>query len=130
MNKTESRVTKIENLLSVIRSEIPSTIGGLLVTDDGFIVASQFDNEIDYYEVGAALSSMLQQVRNFSKNIFDEQEQRVSLQSKTGDIQIFSLTDSTNLVIVSNSDSKPGLLLLRVKKIKNMLIDIILNKKS
>ncbi len=130
MKTDDDRILKLENLLSVIKSEIPGTRGSLIINDDGFIIASCLDREPDFKETGLFFSTIIQKIRHFSGKIFNEKELRISLMAKKGDIQLFPLSSSVNLVIISNSDTKPGLLLLRIKKIIDIMNETINSKKK
>ncbi|MEN8222987.1 MAG: hypothetical protein ABFR36_06970 [Acidobacteriota bacterium] len=111
-----------------MRLEVPGTKGSLLVTDDGFIIASDINEEIDYYEMGKLYVSFNETGKNFTKKIFNSPGIRFSIWNKGGDIQCFPVNNSILLIIISDSDSRPGLLLLRVTKMIEILKEILENE--
>ncbi len=123
----DERITKINELLSVLRTEVPGTKGSFIMTTDGFLIASDLKDEykIDHYDIGNLFLSLLEKGENFAEKILKLPVLRYSLWSKNGDIQVFPLNKTILLIIISDSGSRPGLLLLRVSKLIDILKMII-----
>lgn len=125
---SDKRILKFKELLTVLRSEVPGTRGVFVINPDGFILASDIEFEINHYEIGRLFSILGKKGKNFSKKTLGSPVMRVSIWSDKGDIQFFPLENSIYLVVISDSNSRPGLLLLRVTKVIDILKTIINNK--
>lgn len=122
---SDKRILKLNELLAVLRSEVPGTKGAFVINPDGFILASDIDFEIDHYEIGRFFSILEKKGGKLSKKALRSPVIRVAIWSDKGDIQLFPLRNSIYLVVLSDFDSRPGLLLLRVTKIIEIFNKII-----
>jgi len=122
------RIVRLNELLSALRSEVPGTRASFLVTIDGFMIASDIGDSIDQYEIGKLISSMEQKGQKFAENVLKDRGKRFVVWSEKGDIQLFPLKNSSILFVLSDSDSRPGLLQLRVAKIIEIIEAVINNE--
>ena len=120
-------IVKLNELLKSLSSEVPGTNGSLLITEDGFIIASNLGNETDCYEIGKMYSSFSKTGQKFTEKVFKSPGIRFSIWNEDGDIQCFPVNNNIFLVIISNFDSRPGLLLLRVTKMIELLREVLEN---
>ncbi len=123
------RIVRLNELLTALRSEVPGTRASFIVTIDGFMIASDHGADIDQYEIGKLISSMEQKGEDFAENILKSPGTRFSIWSEKGDIQLFPLANSSILFVLSDSDSRPGLLQLRVAKMIE-IIDLVINNEE
>ena len=120
-------IVKLNELLKSLNFEVPGTKGSLLITEDGFIITSSLSNEINYYEMGKIYASFSRTGNKFTEKIFKSPGIRFSIWSENGDIQCFPVSNNILLVIISASESRPGLLLLRVTKMIELLREVLDN---
>ncbi|MCK5004172.1 MAG: hypothetical protein KAS21_03745 [Candidatus Aminicenantes bacterium] len=118
----------MNELLKALRAEVPGTRTSFIVTIDGFMIASDIGEDIDQYEIGKLISSMEQKGQKFAASILKASGTRFAVWSEKGDIQLFPLKNSTILFVLSDSDSRPGLLQLRVAKIIEIIESVINNE--
>lgn len=118
-------IVKLNELLKSLCLEVPGTKGSLLITEDGFIVASNLSNVTEYYEMGKMYASFSKTGKKFTEKILKSPGIRFSIWNKNGDIQCFPVSNNMLLVIVSESESRPGLLLLRVTKMIELLSEVL-----
>ena len=118
-------IIKLDGLLKSLRSEVPGTKGSLLLNDDGFIIVSDMGEESDHYEIGKLFCSFEAIGAKFTEKIFNSQGIRFSIWNDKGDIQFFPVDKTFLLVIISDYNSRPGLLLLRVAKIIEILRELL-----
>lgn len=122
---SDKRIIKLNELLTVLRSEVPGTKGAFVINPDGFILASDIEFEIDHYETGKFFSILEKKGAKLSEKTLRSPLIRVAIWSDKGDIQFFPLRNSIYLVVLSDFDSRPGLLLLRITKIIEIFNKII-----
>ena len=122
------RIVRLNELLTALRLEVPGTRASFLVTSDGFIIASNIGDNIDQYETGKLISSIVQKGQKFAENFLEDPGTRFAVWSEKGDIQLFPLKNSTILFVLSDSDSRPGLLQLRVAKVIEIIEAVINNE--
>lgn len=123
------RVVRLNELLTALRSEVPGTRASFIVTIDGFIIASDIKEDVDQYEIGTLISLMEKKGQNFCENIFKSPGTRFAIWSELGDIQLFPLNNLSILFVLSDADSRPGLLQLRVAKIIE-IINLVINNED
>ena len=122
---SEDLIIKLNELLKTLTSEVPGTKGSLLINSDGFIIASDMREEPDHYETGQLLVSFSLIGKKFTSKVFSGEGIRYSIWNEKGDIQFFPVNEDLLLVIFSDSDSRPGLLLLRITKMIEILRNIL-----
>jgi len=115
------RIAELNKLLNTLRSEVPGTRGSFLLNPDGLVIASDFPEQIDLYETGKLFISLAADGREFASRILHSAGIRFSIWNDKGDIQFFPLAGSFLLVVLSDADSRPGLLLLRVTRLIEVL---------
>jgi len=123
------RVIRLKELLTALRAEVPGTRASFIVNIDGFIIASDIREDIDQYEIGKLISSMEKKGQNFSEIIFRSPGTKFAIWSEKGDIQLFPLKIPAILFVLSDADSRPGLLQLRVSKIIE-IINLVINNED
>jgi len=114
---SDKRIIELNELLKMLRAEVPGTRESFLVNPDGIIIASDIQAEIDSYEMGKLFISLEKSGQKFANTILKSPGIRFSVWNDKGDIQFFPLAGSFLLVVLSDADSRPGLLLLRVTKL-------------
>ncbi len=122
---SEDIIIKVDELLKSLRSEVPGTKGSLLLNDDGFIISSDMCEGSDRYEMGKLFSSFGVIGEKFTEKNFNSKGIRFSIWNDKGDIQFFPVDKNFFLAIISDYNSRPGLLLLRVTKIIEILRELL-----
>jgi len=117
----EQLITRLNELLSALKSEVPGTAGSFLVNDDGFVIASDMGPDFNYFEMGKIFNTFSRIGNKFTEKIFHRPGTRYSIWNETGDIQFFPVNSTLLLVIISGPESRPGLLLLRAGKMVEIM---------
>ncbi len=122
---SNDNIIKLNGLLKSLSFEVPGTKCSFLITEDGFVIASNLSDEKDNYEMGKMFSSFSKTGKKFTDKILGSPGIRFSIWNKDGDIQCFPVNSNILLVIISDSESRPGLLLLRVAKMIELLREVL-----
>lgn len=121
----EEVITKLNELLSSLKSEVPGTAGSFLVNDDGFVIASDIEQSVDHFELGRIFNTFSRTGSKFAEKIFQRPGIRYSIWNETGDIQFFPVNSALLLVTISGPESRPGLLLLRAGKTIEIMRELL-----
>ena len=107
---------RIAEQLRALRTATPEIIGAVVVTMDGFVVASVVPSEIDEDVIGGMAASLLGVGERIAADLMRSEMEQVYVRSPKGYIVVNAITKDAALVLLVTRDAKLGLIFLELKR--------------
>jgi uncharacterized protein len=111
-----SRTERINDVLRSIRVSSPEVIGSVVVSSDGFIIASAIPTEIDEDLIGGMAASLLGVGERIAQDLMRAQMEQVYVRSAKGYIVINAAGPEAALVLLVTREAKLGIIFLELKR--------------
>lgn len=117
-----SKVEKVTDILRSIRTTSPEVIGAVVVSRDGFIVASVIPTEIDEDLIGGMASTLLGVGERIAADLMRSEMEQIYVRSPKGYIIVNAAGPDSALVLLVTRDAKLGMIFIELKRIVNELL--------
>ncbi|MFO0590785.1 MAG: roadblock/LC7 domain-containing protein [Polyangiaceae bacterium] len=117
-----SKVEKVTEILRSIRTSSPEVIGAVVVSRDGFIVASVIPNEIDEDLIGGMASTLLGVGERIATDLMRAEMEQIFVKSPKGYIVVNAAGPESALVLLVTRDAKLGMVFIELKRIVAELV--------
>ena len=123
----DTNINKLNDVINEIKTTVDGIEGVGVVSPDGLVIVSSFENEtLDEEQIAAYTASFLTNSEKTMKYFNKGTPEMLIIKSKEGFIIASSLGEDIGyLVIVTNERVKLGLLMLMMKSLKDKVHDII-----
>lgn len=111
-----SHSNRIVEQLRGLRTSTPEIIGAVVITMDGFVVASVVPSEIDEDVIGGMAASLLGVGERIAADLMRSEMEQVYVRSPKGYIVLNAINKDAALVLLVTRDAKLGLIFLELRK--------------
>ncbi len=117
-----SKVEKVTDILRSVRTSSPEVIGAVVVSRDGFIVASVIPTEIDEDLIGGMASTLLGVGERIATDLMRAEMEQIFVKSPKGYIIVNAAGPESALVLLVTRDAKLGMIFIELKRIVAELV--------
>ena len=112
-----SKVERVTDVLRGLRTTSPEVIGAVVVSRDGFIVASVIPNEIDEDLIGGMASTLLGVGERIATDLMRAEMEQICVRSPKGFIIVNAVGQESALVLLVTRDAKLGMIFIELRRI-------------
>lgn len=112
-----SKVERVTDVLRGLRTTSPEVIGAVVVSRDGFIVASVIPNEIDEDLIGGMASTLLGVGERIATDLMRAEMEQIYVRSPKGFIIVNAVGQESALVLLVTRDAKLGMIFIELRRI-------------
>ena len=114
-----SRIDNLNKILRTLQSQTPDVDGCALVSDDGLMIASALNRDIDETRVAGMTATIASLGLRASKELGRGEVQQVMTRGKDGYTVVLQGPANTLLMVLAGSTAKLGLIFLDMDRARN-----------
>ncbi|NLI99015.1 hypothetical protein GX441_10210 [bacterium] len=120
-----SRAEKIQNMLNDIRRIDPDIEGTAVATNEGLVIASSLNENLDEERLSAVCAAVNEAIRRTAEELDKGRPTEVLIHAPLGYIFIMQASSASLLVAVTRPTANVGLILLDMRKIAREVTPIL-----
>ncbi|PIE17372.1 MAG: hypothetical protein CSA66_05960 [Proteobacteria bacterium] len=120
-----TRVDKLNNILSNLRSSSPNVVGAAIVSIDGFIMASVLPSEAEEDVISAMAAAMLGIGERIARELLNSEMRQIFVKGDNGYVVLNAAGREAILVTLTNARAKLGLVFLDAGRAARSVAEIL-----